>query len=114
MASAPNRDDSDSDFGYDLSLEDEELLVSLADGARATDVASLASHHAAIIPRSGPRGKASLVGVARTNSVDAFVRTTQQQPMSSTVPADDVRYPDRKRLFHALLITLGPMQDTPD
>ncbi|KAK7748958.1 hypothetical protein SLS53_000983 [Cytospora paraplurivora] len=101
--------DSESEYGYDLSLEDEELLASLADGVR-TDathipgtsegphISSVAPssvlHHASNVSRGGPRGNASLVGIARTDSVDAFVQGTQPQSAPSLVPADDVAYPD--------------------
>lgn len=117
MASALGRDrdcDSDSDFGYDLSLEDEKLLASLVDGPRAAPkanapttqpLASLAQstggHRDAssiLLPRSSSlRGKAALVGVGRTNSIDTFVRKTRPQSTLSVLPADDVKYPDRKQ-----------------
>lgn len=122
MASTAERDnhksardvdsDSDSDFGYDLSLEDEELLACLADGTSiqsvvAGELTSAAQplrtpqttevdHHATSTLHNSPRGKASLVGVARTDSVDAFVRRTQPQPTPNIIPAVDVQYPDRR------------------
>lgn len=106
MASAPDRD-SDDDFGYDLSTEDEKLLVSLADRvdtARSTTPASqetgavaaaTRASDATSIPRSSPGGKTAFVGVARTTSIDAFVRKTQPQSAPSLIPTDDVQYPDR-------------------
>lgn len=112
MASALDRDkndsdgDSDSEFGYDLSLEDEKVLASLADGADAHahphptgSIAPATRHHAANNPRSSQGGKTALVGVARTNSVDVFMRRTQPQSTPSVVPVDDVQYPDCRWLF---------------
>lgn len=121
MTSAPDLDDSDSELDYDLSLEDEKLLASLADNAQAQAQAqpyhhatgpippapqtlgtlrtTRESHHVASTPRSSQGGEASLVGVARSNSVDAFVCWTKPQSMPSGIPADDVQYPDRRWLF---------------
>lgn len=101
--------DGESDYGYDLSLEDEELLATLADGV-CTDATHIPGtsegpytssvapsstlHHASNFSHGGPRGNASLVGIARTDSVDAFVQGTQPQSAPTFVPADDVAYPD--------------------
>lgn len=106
--------DSDSDdFGYDLTLDDEKLLLSLTDDALPPARASqnlfattrpVAHNNAAgsLSSCSSPLGrKAALVGVARTSSIDAFVRKTQPQSAPSMVPSDDVQYPDR--MSHPLL-----------
>ncbi|CAN8102817.1 unnamed protein product [Discula destructiva] len=93
-------DDDDEDFGYDLSLEDEKLLASLADGQRhAPDPVihtppTRPTHDAASIPRISPRRMAALVGVGRTDSVTTFMRRTQPDATSAVVPADMVQYPD--------------------
>lgn len=97
--------DSDDDFGYDLSLEDEKLLVSLADAThpvkpvdpvtRAGGSSSTRHHDATSLSGSSPRRMAALVGVARTNSVNTFMRRTQPESTPSVVPTDDVQYPDR-------------------
>lgn len=109
--------DSDSEFGYDLSVEDENLLAKLVDGAHATRFTAptlaiqtqtqdhttaptpdaTGGHHDApsCVLRSSPRGKPALVGLARTNSLAAFVRKTRPQSMPSVIPEGDVQYPDR-------------------
>lgn len=98
--------DSDDDFGYDLSLEDEKLLVSLADATHPADpvnsVTRIAGnpgtkqhHDVASLSGSSPRRMAALVGVARTNSVNTFMRRTQPESTPSVIPTDDVQYPDR-------------------
>lgn len=122
--------DGESEYGYDLSLEDEELLASLVDGVHAANngsantaqiagvserphvVPSLAPsfipHHAPKLPPGGSQGTASLVGIARTDSVDAFVQNTQPQSAPSFVPADDVTYPDCRCLLLGLLLPGRP------
>lgn len=102
-------DSDDDDFGYDLSVEDEKLLVSLADAAHPTDgvhcvnrisqTPGVGLHDAAGLSSSSPRRMAALVGVARTNSVGTFMRKTQPEPTPSVIPTDDVQYPDRTFLF---------------
>lgn len=97
--------DAESEYGYDLSLEDETLLASLADAVQpannngsdsATQLAGtsqkrpyissvgprLSHQHAPDIMRGSPQGKMSLVGIGRTDSVDAFVQNTQPQPVT--------------------------------
>lgn len=104
--------ESDDEFGYDLSLADEQLLAALADGAP--------SHHPALSPldepdlvaanhdnaapnpvRSSQKGAntTALRAVGRTHSVDALVQATQPQSAPSVVPADNVQYPDRKSYY---------------
>lgn len=105
-------DSDDDDFGYDLSVEDEKLLVSLADAAHPTDSVHFVNRisqtsgtglHDATGPRSSsPRRMAALVGVARTNSVNTFMRKTQPESAPSVIPADDVQYPDRMCLFRLI------------
>lgn len=102
-------DSDDDDFGYDLSVEDEKLLVSLADAAHPTEsvhsvnqipkTLGIELHDAAGLPSSSPRRMAALVGVARTNSVSTFMRKTQPESTSSVIPTDDVQYPDRMYLI---------------
>lgn len=113
--------DGESEYGYDLSLEDEELLASLVDaihpvndnGASATQVAGISKKphlsgvatrsahlHAPDLLRGSPRGKTSLVGIARTDSVDAFVQKTQ--PQSVTYP--DRRCPRYKKTVVSVLV----------
>lgn len=99
--------ESDDDFGYDLSPEDELLLATLADGASksccSSHHATCLSHHDdhAVAPNLG-RGSqqaptTALRAVGRTHSVDAFVQAMQPQPaLPSAVPVDNVQYPDRK------------------
>lgn len=79
----------DSDSEFDISLEDEQLLASLV---QDTPTASL--HDAPSSLPSGSQQRAALVGVGRTNSINAFVHKTQPQSTPSIIPADDVRYPD--------------------
>ncbi|ROW09616.1 hypothetical protein VMCG_02384 [Cytospora schulzeri] len=107
--------DGESEYGYDLSLEDEELLASLVDGAHTANtgstnilqlddvlerphISTLAPsslpHHAPNLTPGGSQGMASLVGIARTDSVDAFVQKIQPQAAPSFVLTDDVTYPD--------------------
>lgn len=134
MASALDRDrdfdsDSDSEFGYDLSLEDEKLLASLVDAPRAaTEATAPATRPFAIpestgghrdasssLPRSSPGGKTALVGIARTNSIAAFVHKTQPQSTLSLLPADDVKYPDRTFLSGKKGKRKNPLvEDNPD
>ncbi|ROW08022.1 hypothetical protein VPNG_06061 [Cytospora leucostoma] len=108
--------DGESEYGYDLSLQDEELLASLADGVctdathipdtsegpHISSVAPSSVPHDASNVRGGPRGNASFVGIARTDSVDAFVQGTQPQSAPSFVPADDVAYPDLSQALTSL------------
>lgn len=105
MASPRDKDSDDDDFGYDLSLEDEQLLATLADGAssytRASEpvvaTAAAAAHDVAPnVLRSSLQGKTALRAVGRTHSVDAFVQGTQPHSAPSIVPVDNVEYPDRK------------------
>lgn len=126
MASVEAGDSTDDDFGYDLTLEDEKLLASLADRAphpgavNSTTTShsppppsvaagaifanrfapeSQSQKHADSLPRrSLGRAPAALVSVARTDSVDEFVRKTQPDSSHAAVPTDDVHYPDRKCL----------------
>lgn len=92
---------SDDDFGYDLSLEDEKLLASLADApepaVRTTGVLleTHQLHDAGNIPHSSPRRMAALVGVGRSISVSTFMRKTQPKSTPIVVPEDHVKYPDR-------------------
>lgn len=106
MAS-PRDIESDDDFGYDLSLEDEQLLATLADDAStyttapapAVATATAAAHDVAPnLLRSSPTGKTVLRAVGRTHSVDVFVQGTQPYSAPSVVPVDSVEYPDRKHL----------------
>lgn len=106
MASLESDDD---DFGYDLSVEDEKLLASLADAAHPTDSVHSVNrisqtpgtglHNAADLSSSSPRHMAALVGVARSKSVNTFMRKTQPESTPSVIPTDDVQYPDRTCLF---------------
>lgn len=98
-------DSDDDDFGYDLSLEDEKLLVTLADanhpthpvnaGTRITEAFSARHNDVASLSSSNPRRMAALIGVARTNSVNTFMRRTQPESAPSVIPTDDIHYPDR-------------------
>lgn len=98
-------DSDDDEFGYDLSLEDEKLLVFLADATHHTDPVNAvtgttstpdARHYdAASLSGSSPRRMAALVGVARTKSVNTFMRRTQPESAPSVISTDDVQYPDR-------------------
>lgn len=120
--------DGESDYGYDLSPEDEAIFASLVDRVQPTNSSSSVSEvqiaspseasrshfsslapnsvlHAPSLQRGSPQGKASLVGIARTDSVDAFVQKTQPQPASSFVPADKVTYPDCRYLLPGLLLS---------
>lgn len=103
---------SDDEFGYDLSLEDEQLLAALADEPHL-----VAAHHDPLAPnlvRSSQKGAhdttTALRAVGRTHSVDAFVQATQPQSAPSVVPADDVQYPDRK----SCTLVCAAEQDNPD
>ncbi|PSR90651.1 exonuclease V a 5' deoxyribonuclease-domain-containing protein [Coniella lustricola] len=120
MASVEAGDSTDDDFGYDLSLEDEKLLASLADRAphsaavnttttrspttaapgfliRST-TASQSDKHVDGVPRSSPsRAKTALLGVGRTDSINNFVRSTQPDSSCTVIPADDLNYPDLTR-----------------
>lgn len=103
MASLDTFDNiDDDDFGYDLSLEDEQLLASLADNQRhapepvITTLDTRRVDHVASTTGSGPRRMAALVGVGRTKSVTTFLRSTQPEATPVIVPADDVQYPDRR------------------
>lgn len=90
------------DFGYDLSVEDEELLASLADQqshppaepVTHTPQARPQRHDAASTSCSSPRRMAAIVGVGRTHSVTDFIRRTRPDPTPAAVPADRVQYPD--------------------
>lgn len=99
MAS-PQDPESDEDFGYDLSLEDEQLLAIIADGASNNSASEAVQTVAYDIPsnhlRSSPKGKTSLRAVGRTFSINAFVQGIQPQSAPSIVPADNAQYPDRK------------------
>lgn len=105
MAS-PGNIESDDEFGYDLSIEDEQLLATLADDAsldpttRASSeaITTIVAHDNAApnTLRSRPKGKTALRAVGRTDSLNAFVRGTQPQSTPSIVPVDNVQYPDRK------------------
>lgn len=108
---------SDTDSEFNLSLEDEHLLASLAENAAPKPV------HASAFPRDAPSGtpsssqtRAALVGIGRTNSVNAFVLKTQPQSTPSIIPADDVKYPDRRCIFspHAIMASkiLTDLQDS--
>lgn len=88
---------SDTDSEFNLSLEDEQLLASLVENAVPKPADAFA------FPRDAPSGppsvsqaRAALVGIARTNSVNVFVHRTQPQSTPSVIPADDVKYPDRR------------------
>lgn len=88
---------SDTDSEFNLSLEDEQLLASLADNTAPKPAdASAFPHDAPGGPPSSSQVRAALVGIARTNSVNAFVHKTQPQSTPSIIPADDVKYPDRR------------------
>lgn len=88
---------SDTDSEFNLSLEDEQLLASLVENALPKPADAYAfPHDAPSGPTSSSQVRAALVGVARTNSVNAFVHKTQPQSTPSVIPADDVKYPDRK------------------
>ncbi|KAJ4390630.1 hypothetical protein N0V93_004227 [Gnomoniopsis smithogilvyi] len=105
-------DSDDDDFGYDLSLEDEKLLASLADATHPTDpldaaISNIATpgarhHDAAGLSGSSPRRMAALVGVARTNSVNTFMRRTQPQSAPSDIPTYDIQYPDPNKVLTGL------------
>lgn len=90
---------SDTDSEFDLTLEDEQLLASLVDNTapKPADATAL-PHDAPGGPPSSSQVRAALVGIARTNSVNAFVHKTQPQSTPSVIPADDVKYPDRRLL----------------
>lgn len=102
MASLESIDDDD-DFGYDLSLEDEKLLASLADDRHAQTPVSGAPetrqlHDAASFSRSGPRHMAAIVAVGRTSRVAAFMQRAQPDAPDAApavTPAGHVQYPDR-------------------
>lgn len=104
-------DSDDDDFGYDLSVEDEKLLASLADAAHPTDSVHSVNrlfqkpgtglHDAADPSSSSPRRMAALVGIARTNSVNTFMRKTQPESTPSVMPTDDIQYPDRMCPFYS-------------
>lgn len=115
--------DGESEYGYDLSLEDEELLASLVDSVHAANngpvqitqiagvsetshIASLAPssvpHHVSKLSPGGLQSTASLIGIARSDSVGAFVQKTQPQSAPSFVPADDVAYPDLSQALTSL------------
>ena len=88
---------SDTDSEFDLSLEDEQLLASLAENTAPKPAdASAFPHDAPSSLHSSSQGRPPLVGIARTSSVNAFVHKTQPQSTPSVIPADDVKYPDRK------------------
>lgn len=102
--------DGESEYGYDLSLEDEELLASLVDDVHAANntqnagvldrypTSTLApssfAHHAPKPSHGGPQGTPSLVGIARTRGVGAFFENTQPQSTTPLTTADGVAYPD--------------------
>lgn len=88
---------SDTGSEFDLSLEDEQLLASLVENTTPKLADASASSHDA--PRSlhgSSQGRAPLVGIARTSSVNAFVHKTKPHSTPSVIPADDVKYPDRR------------------
>lgn len=144
--------DSESEYDYDLSAEEEQLLASLIDGASPIALASttqalgspshvleldtsnaprstlkddiesafggpastvdlglaedallntsgletdLTHSHAPNPLHTSPKGKYPMVGIARTDSVETFVKAAQPEPMPSVLSAD-VIYPDRK------------------
>lgn len=92
-------DNDSDDYGYDLTLDDEKLLISLADGPPLPSSTNNNNKHnatAALSSCGSSVDKTTLVGVARTSNIDAFVRKTQPQSAPSIVPADDVQYPDRR------------------
>ncbi|KAI3400506.1 hypothetical protein diail_2705 [Diaporthe ilicicola] len=94
---------SDTDSEFDLSLEDEQLLASLVENtAPNTADAFASSRDAASSPHGSSQDRAALVGIARTNSVNAFVQKTQPQSTPSIVPADDVKYPDLTQALSSL------------
>lgn len=105
--------DDDEDFGYDLSLEDEQLLASLADNQQhASELVINTTPQTrnipdvASVPRSSPQRMAALVGVGRTKSVTTFMRSTQPEATPTVVTADDIQYPDRRFLTSLLCIKL--------
>lgn len=88
---------SDTDSEFNLSLEDEQLLASLAETTAPKPAdATVFPHDAPGGPPSSSQARAALVGIARTNSVNAFVHKTQPQSTPSVIPTDDVKYPDRR------------------
>lgn len=82
----------DSDSEYDLSLEDQQLLVSLVEDAPFDPAGS--PHDAPSSLPGSSQPTAALVGVGRTNSINAFVHKIQPQSTPSVIPAHDIRYPD--------------------
>lgn len=87
----------DSDSEFDLSPEDEQLLASLVENTAPKPAdASVFPHDASSSLSSRSQARAALVGIARTNSVNAFVHKTQPQSTPSVIPANDVTYPDRR------------------
>lgn len=112
---------SDTDSEFNLSLEDEQLLASLVENAVPKPADAFAfPHDAPSSVSSSSKTRAALVGVGRTNSVNAFVYKTQPQSTPSVIPADDVKYPDLTQaltsLEHAEACEQpGPLADeTPD
>ncbi|KAJ0115438.1 hypothetical protein J7T55_012718 [Diaporthe amygdali] len=94
---------SDTGSEFDLSLEDEQLLASLAEDTalKAADVSAV-SRDAASSLHGSSQGRAALVGIARTKSVNAFVHKTQPQSTPSVVPADDIKYPHLTQVLTSL------------
>lgn len=84
----------DSDSEYDLSLEDQQLLVSLVEDTPFDPAGS--PHDAPSSLPGSSQPTAALVGVGRTNSINAFVHKIQPQSTPSVIPAHDIRYPDRR------------------
>lgn len=96
-----NNSDGDSESCYDLSPEDEQLLVSIADSLSATTqpcsiIATVDRDNAALLQHRSQTGKISLVGIARTDSIDTFAQGTQPRSIPSAIPAHAVQYPDRR------------------
>ncbi|POS77159.1 hypothetical protein DHEL01_v204451 [Diaporthe helianthi] len=82
----------ESDSEFDLSEDEQLLLVSLVQDTPLNPAAS--PHDASSLLPSSSQPRAALVGVGRTNSINAFVNKIQPQSMPSVVPADDISYPD--------------------
>lgn len=89
----PSRPESDDEYGYDLSLEDEQLFATIVDVASASPraaqaVATVAQHVAPNTLLSSPQ------------AFNAFAQDTQPQPAPSVVPVNSIQYPDCKSFSH--------------
>lgn len=107
---------SDSDSEFDLSPEDENLLASLVENtaSKPADASVLPNDAPNNLPSSS-QARAALVGIARTNSVNAFVHKIQPQSTPSVIPADDVTYPDRRCRINLLaVVTAKVLTDLQD